>query len=158
MMRRKRILTKEQKKKARIRHKNWVEKNRDRLNENVRRYRARRYAKNHRWLEEGPKAKALKSWYGKIKSNPCHDCGHKFPACCMDFDHRPGTKKKYCIGSMVAHHYNKKLIQKELKKCDLVCANCHRIRTRNRREGRRLNHGRSPNTKIRSNAKNRASK
>ena len=55
--------------------------------------------------------------------------------CCMDFDHHKGDKKAHNIGSMFAHHYSRELIQTELDKCDLVCANCHRIRTRDRRTG-----------------------
>lgn len=71
----------------------------------------------------------------ELKSKPCHDCGGTFEICCMDFDHRVGTEKTYNIGSMFAHHYSSELIQIELDKCDLVCANCHRIRTRDRRIG-----------------------
>lgn len=74
----------------------------------------------------------------ELKSNPCYDCQQSFDTCCMDFDHRDGTEKKYNIGSMFAHHYSRELIQQELNKCDLVCANCHRIRTRDRRIGKRI--------------------
>ena len=78
---------------------------------------------------------ALKAWMLELKSRPCADCGGVFPVCCMDFDHRDGTEKAYNLGSMFAHHYSRELIQTELDKCDLVCANCHRVRTRNRRLG-----------------------
>jgi hypothetical protein len=53
----------------------------------------------------------------------------------MDFDHKDGTVKEYNLGSMFAHHYARELIEKELAKCDLVCSNCHRVRTRDRRTG-----------------------
>lgn len=82
-----------------------------------------------------PKASALKAWMIELKSKPCSDCGSKFDTCCMDFDHRIGEKKAYNLGSMFAHHYSKELIEIELAKCDLVCSNCHRIRTRDRRTG-----------------------
>jgi hypothetical protein len=67
------------------------------------------------------------------KANPCKDCGGIFPFCVMDFDHRPGTKKIGSISSLVGNWIisAKKLII-EMEKCDLVCANCHRIRTYNR--------------------------
>lgn len=113
----------------------WVNKNRKKLNANVRKYRARRYLLEGRWTENGPKAKDLKRWMIEIKSNPCCDCGQKFPVCCMDFDHRFGETKKYNVGSMFAHHYSRELIEEELKKCDLVCSNCHRIRTQKRKVG-----------------------
>lgn len=119
----------------RCREKHWADNNRERLNAGVREYRARRYAAEGRWLDESPKAKSLKVWMNEIKSNPCSDCGNCFDVCCMDFDHRDGTVKAYNVGSMFAHHYSRELIETEIAKCDLVCANCHRIRTRNRRTG-----------------------
>ena len=77
----------------------------------------------------------------EIKSGPCADCGNRFETCCMDFDHKDGSSKLFNIGTMFAHHYSMELIKEELAKCELVCANCHRIRTRNRRTGTvRSNH------------------
>lgn len=113
---------------------NWVVNNRASHNKAVREYRKRRYQTEGRWQDEGPKAKALRAWMIELKSCPCKDCGNKFPACCMDFDHARGTKK-FNVGSMFAHHYSRKLIEHEIKKCDLVCSNCHRIRTQKRKLG-----------------------
>lgn len=67
-----------------------------------------------------------------IKSTtPCSDCGGKFPPECMDFDHVPGRGEKV---APVSHLLGTDGLMAELAKCDLVCANCHRIRTRQRRE------------------------
>ena len=115
------------------REKKWSIDNRKELNEKVRAYRARRYQKEGRWRDEGPKARSLKAWMIQLKSNPCTDCKGIFPVCCMDFDHKKGTIKSYNLGSMFAHHYSRELIESELAKCELVCSNCHRIRTRDRR-------------------------
>jgi hypothetical protein len=123
---------------------NWTENNREEHNRKVRAYRKRRFEKEGCWREQGPKAKDLKQWYKELKTQPCTDCGQTFPECCMDFDHREGTEKAYNLGSMFAHHYSKELIQVELDKCDLVCSNCHRIRTRDRRTGKR----RTKNTSL----------
>jgi hypothetical protein len=49
----------------------------------------------------------------------------------MDFDHISGEKKNN-VGTMVAHGHSRQAVMDEIAKCDLVCANCHRIRTRNR--------------------------
>jgi hypothetical protein len=68
-----------------------------------------------------------KSWVASIKAKPCMDCGGTFPSCCMDFDHRPGTVKVAGVGQMMWEHIEK--VKAEIEKCDLVCANCHRIRT-----------------------------
>lgn len=124
----------------RCRETTWLVKNRDRHNATVRRYRARRYLKDGEWRESSPKASALRAWMLELKSKPCTDCGQVFAACCMDFDHRKGTRKTYNVGCMFAHHYSRSLIEKELEKCELVCANCHRVRTRDRRKGSRITH------------------
>ena len=49
----------------------------------------------------------------------------------LQFDHRDGEEKKHNICRMDGHSIEK--IKKEMKKCDVVCANCHAIRTEQRR-------------------------
>lgn len=63
----------------------------------------------------------------KLKANPCMDCGGTFPACCMEFDHVRGTKI-YIVSAMVGQSWSMQKLKEEIAKCDLVCANCHRIR------------------------------
>lgn len=58
---------------------------------------------------------------------PCLDCGEYFHFSIMEFDHRPGTIKKRNISKM--NGYSKTNIDSEAAKCDLVCSNCHHIRT-----------------------------
>lgn len=58
----------------------------------------------------------------------CADCQNCFPPVCMDFDHVRG-EKRLSISEMVRTGYSEKSILEEIDKCDLVCANCHRIRT-----------------------------
>lgn len=70
----------------------------------------------------------------KVKT-PCADCKACFPAECMDFDHVRGEKVNN-VGTMVAHGWSWDKIEAEIAKCDLVCANCHRTRTKNRRKPR----------------------
>ena len=67
-----------------------------------------------------------------IKSTPCKDCGGSFPPVAMDFDHVQGNKVK-SITDMFS--YSKERVLAEIKKCDVVCANCHRVRTIKRLEG-----------------------
>ena len=93
----------------------------------------RRYDQSHG--EDYAKAAARKyqerkDFVNAIKeASPCMDCHQFFPAVCMDFDHRPGEVKKMGIAKMVINLYSLPAILEEIKKCDLVCANCHRIRT-----------------------------
>ena len=46
----------------------------------------------------------------------------------MDFDHREGEVKTAHVSQMVKLMSVPKL-HEEIEKCDVVCANCHRIRT-----------------------------
>jgi hypothetical protein len=66
----------------------------------------------------------------KAKSIPCADCGINYPWYVMDFDHVRG-EKKFGIAQMIQHQ-GIATIQQEIAKCDVVCSNCHRIRTYNR--------------------------
>lgn len=58
------------------------------------------------------------------------DCGGTFPPECMDFDHRPGEGKIMAVGRMTGLARSR--IEAEVAKTDLVCSNCHRIRTKAR--------------------------
>jgi hypothetical protein len=65
---------------------------------------------------------------------PCADCGRRFEACAMDFDHRDPKAKRFTVTRMVGRASTEAILA-EVAKCDIVCANCHRVRT-NRRAGR----------------------
>lgn len=51
----------------------------------------------------------------------------------MDFDHRDPKEKMSGISEMVAGGYTDARIEEEVAKCDVVCANCHRLREHERR-------------------------
>lgn len=61
-----------------------------------------------------------------LKNKPCLDCGKSYPSCCMDFDHRDPSQKKFNVGCM--NYGSTRKLLAEAAKCDVVCANCHRIR------------------------------
>jgi hypothetical protein len=68
----------------------------------------------------------------RLKDQPCADCGRRYPSECMDFDHVRGKK---IFG--IAREWNRwgwKTILREIAKCDVVCANCHRIRTKKNKD------------------------
>lgn len=65
------------------------------------------------------------------KRVPCMDCGGEFPEYCMDFHHLDEETKPGVGNKSIKHYlkdYSRKVIDEELAKCVLVCANCHRIR------------------------------
>ena len=61
----------------------------------------------------------------------CVDCGNNNPIV-FEFDHISDNKLKN-ISTMARSGYSWEKILKEVNKCECVCANCHRIRTYNRR-------------------------
>jgi hypothetical protein len=119
--------------------KRWYLANRDRVCTE----RRRKYALDTNWITRAAKRKEASRRYNynlkvsyrqlvdKLKDNPCLDCGNRFSSECMDFDHVRGAKL-FSIGQM--GHRRHESILEEIAKCDLVCSNCHRIRTNNRRK------------------------
>lgn len=71
----------------------------------------------------------------EIKKGPCADCENRFPSPAMDLDHVRGDKTTD-ISKMVGQSYSMEALVEELTKCELVCANCHRIRTAERGRSR----------------------
>lgn len=60
-----------------------------------------------------------------LKNNPCVDCGED-NFIVLEFDHVRG-KKLFNLGTNCI--YSIKKINEEIEKCDVRCANCHRIKT-----------------------------
>ena len=72
---------------------------------------------------------AARAWMAGLKEGvPCADCGGVFPVYVMHWDHLPGFEKVDAISVMVGSRTRAAVLE-ELKKCELVCANCHVLRT-----------------------------
>jgi hypothetical protein len=69
----------------------------------------------------------LRDFARKLKEAPCFDCKKTYPWCVMEFDHTRGVKL-FEVTSLHQFGSKKKLLD-EIKKCDVICANCHTIRT-----------------------------
>lgn len=74
---------------------------------------------------------AQRLYIKRLKEVPCKDCGVEYPYYVMDFDHRDGNTKLRNVGANAS--YGWKMLKEEVAKCDVVCVNCHRIRTSQRR-------------------------
>lgn len=75
----------------------------------------------------------IRATIAEAKNRPCADCGGRFPTCVMDFDHVRGEKKfKVAQAVQLAYGLSLDRVRAEIAKCDVVCANCHRIRTASR--------------------------
>ena len=60
----------------------------------------------------------------EAKEKPCTDCKIQYPHYVMQFDHL--GDKNFNISKL---HRSWAAIQAEIKKCEVVCANCHAVRT-----------------------------
>jgi hypothetical protein len=89
------------------------------------------YRKTMKGRERERRVRARRqAWLDSLKASPCRDCGGTFPPECMQFDHVRG--KKHLGVTMLVWQAAKSTVLAEIKKCDLVCANCHAIRTKRR--------------------------
>jgi acetylornithine/succinyldiaminopimelate/putrescine aminotransferase len=62
-----------------------------------------------------------------FKNHPCIECGESNPVV-LEFDHRD-RKQKWKEVSTMLRDYTWEQILKEIDKCDVLCANHHKIRT-----------------------------
>ena len=67
------------------------------------------------------------------ENNPCSDCGKYYAYYVMHFDHI--FEKNGSIANMARASLSLKRIQQEIDGCELVCSNCHAIRTHERAQG-----------------------
>jgi hypothetical protein len=90
------------------------------------RYRASAAVRNER------RRAAMRRIIRDAKAQPCSDCGSVYPTYVMDFDHRDPDQKRFNIGRDSLVRCSEEALKLEIAKCDVVCSNCHRIRTHRR--------------------------
>lgn len=75
--------------------------------------------------QENERAHKIKTFLADYKiEKGCFDCGYRKHHSALDFDHVKGVKKlNVCFSKSIG------MAKKEIKKCQVVCSNCHRIRT-----------------------------
>lgn len=92
----------------------------------------REYTKKHYndnksyYIEKAKKAKKVfEDWFNNYKQNLfCKNCGES-RSWVLDFHHRDPKEKDNNISTLLKRG-NKKIILDEVKKCDVLCSNCHR--------------------------------
>jgi hypothetical protein len=80
--------------------------------------------------------KEVSAEIAQAKSVPCMDCGQSFHPCVMDFDHVRG-EKLFSVAAWNNSSLGGRILERlreEMKKCEVICANCHRLRTFARRK------------------------
>jgi len=98
-------------------------------------YRKRHYEDNRRkYLEKATKhrrvtAKVLREKMVKLlQGRCCQTCGFD-NIVTLEFHHRNPDDKLMCVSDMLARNHSWAKILLEIEKCDILCANCHRIET-----------------------------
>ena len=75
------------------------------------------------------KLKTRRALIDKIKlKEGCCICGYKEHPVALDFDHLNPLEKSFTIGTKYLTVSETRLL-KEIKKCRILCANCHRLET-----------------------------
>ena len=64
--------------------------------------------------------------YEYLSTHPCVDCGESDPVV-LEFDHK--SSKLECVSKFIQRNYPLDTIKKEITKCEIRCANCHRRKT-----------------------------
>lgn len=94
----------------------------------------RKYRQNHKHVERAYRknyrqkhARINKEYLIKLLGGKCSRCGLEDSCLAVyDFHHRDPNEKEIGIARFIARHRSLDKIKKEISKCDLVCANCHR--------------------------------
>ena len=98
------------------RHKEYYSNNRERMRKQI-------YARNRVRIAENQERV-----FEYLLEHPCVDCPESDP-CVTDFDHRDPSEKSYNVSELISGGYSWKMINDEIQKCDVRCANCHRRKT-----------------------------
>lgn len=70
--------------------------------------------------------KLIKNWALEYKGHECVCCGYSACVEALEFHHLDENEKDFCISDKETNSKSWTMIKKELDKCILVCANCHR--------------------------------
>lgn len=123
----------ENKDKIKKRRKKYYLENINRIKRYRRKNREKLRLQNRLWRKRNPKAiknRRLQIQLNVIeylKSHPCVDCDN-LDIRVLEFDHIKGKKYNH-LSVLINERYSWKTIQKEITKCVVRCANCHRIKT-----------------------------
>lgn len=89
----------------------------------------REHYKKHKRVEKHrifKRRDEIVKWFNTLKARlHCFYC-YERETVCLDFHHVDHKQKDFSLGMIRNGGYGKERILKEVKKCVVVCANCHR--------------------------------
>jgi hypothetical protein len=78
-------------------------------------------------LSKKPRKQRIKEEFNEWKKTlKCSRCGIKDHRV-LEFHHTNPSEKEYAVSNMIERGLGKEKLNKEISKCDVLCANCHRI-------------------------------
>jgi hypothetical protein len=104
--------------------KEWKLENKEKLRE----YRRKWYANNKQAAKAAVKQRKeeIRLWFNEYKATlKCSYCSEKDPAC-LDFHHIDPAEKAINVPWAVDWGWSVERIKREIDKCIVLCANCHR--------------------------------
>lgn len=76
-----------------------------------------------------------RAWVNSYKAaSGCENCGHDVPVA-LDLHHADGETKELSVSRLVSEGYGTKRVLRELQRCRVLCANCHRKHHRSGDDG-----------------------
>lgn len=82
------------------------------------------YRNSHNTSRRKIREQNARKVFDYLTHHPCIECGESDPIV-LEFDHRARIDKLDCISTLILNSSWKK-IDFEIRKCDVLCANCHR--------------------------------
>ena len=104
----------------------WRRKNRDRLRESAKSYIKKNWGRIRERMSAERKKRA--GILAEIKTTRgCARCGFNSHPVALDFHHINPEEKVDGVPNMSNRHAKWELVLEEVAKCEVLCANCHRI-------------------------------
>jgi hypothetical protein len=103
--------------------KEWILANKDKQAE----YKKKHYENNRQKVIDSvaERRRELRKWFDEYKSTLSCKCGENHPDC-LDFHHVNPEEKDLDIAMAINRGWGREKIMREVAKCIVVCANCHR--------------------------------
>ena len=81
----------------------------------------------YRWTKE-QRSEDIRDWYLELKNRlSCMKCPER-RAICLDFHHKIPGEKDFNLSQAIRDGYSKERIIEEIRKCEVLCAYCHRVK------------------------------
>jgi len=103
-------------------------KDKEKQRERNREYQKKHYQQKKEYYKNKAKEskKRVKEKFDEYKKTlSCKICGENHPAT-LDFHHKNPEEKEIIISQAVGRSWGWESLVREIEKCDILCANCHR--------------------------------